>query len=211
MCEHWDLFQFHSCHFLKENKGNGKHDIGEHEVLAAWHLFHAVMESNYDAKYFLLCLGHILTKWRQKKILDGDGKAGLWWKGIWCIHCISMSGYRNPEFVCQEFNRKQQRKWQYSWSFCLIWSSKSVCRNVVNIIYVSKSLISVSNCQLCENGGDSISCSDDAVGLPSLTAVYVFMWSSCKASEGNQLCPTKTAMLNCDSSGLWADIYFHFK
>lgn len=34
MWEHWDLFQFHSCHFLKETKA--KHYIGEYEDLAGW-------------------------------------------------------------------------------------------------------------------------------------------------------------------------------
>lgn len=46
--------------------------------------------------------------------------------------------------------------------------------------YTSKSFISVKNCQLRENGDNSILYSDDAVGLHSLTAVYVFMCSSQK-------------------------------
>jgi len=41
-------------------------------------------------------------------------------------------------------------------------------------VYDSKPLISVNNCQLCENGGDSIFYSDAAVALHSLTAVYIF-------------------------------------
>lgn len=51
--------------------------MGEYEVLAAWHLFRTVIESNYDAKYFLLCQRHILIKQKQKKILDRDCKTGL--------------------------------------------------------------------------------------------------------------------------------------
>lgn len=45
--------------------------------------------------------------------------------------------------------------------------------------YATKSLISVNNCQLCENGGDSILY--NGVAAPhSLTAVYIFMGSSQK-------------------------------
>lgn len=45
--------------------------------------------------------------------------------------------------------------------------------------YASKSLISVNNCQLCENGGDSI-LYNDAAAPHSFTAVYIFMGSSQK-------------------------------
>lgn len=43
--------------------------------------------------------------------------------------------------------------------------------------HASKSLISVNNCQLCENGGDSI-LYDDVAAPHSLTAVYIFIGSS---------------------------------
>lgn len=37
---------FIHCHFLKENEHHRKHNIGEYEVLAAWRLFHTLMEGN---------------------------------------------------------------------------------------------------------------------------------------------------------------------
>lgn len=43
--------------------------------------------------------------------------------------------------------------------------------------YASKSLISGNNCQLCENGDDSI-LYDDVAAPHSLTAVCIFMGSS---------------------------------